>query len=526
MTDEGKIFLPYMLVGLAVSGFEGRLTLMEGTVTRQILFRAGRPVNVVSNQQEETLGRLLLEEGKISQEDYRRLLDTMVKTGQRAGEVLVAMDLLQAQEVFSALEFQCRRKLRNCFKMVDFGFTIDKEQVPPENVLISVEIPTVLLDGVPACYSMDRLLGEFPVDEETTFVKRHRAAFQPLTIGPREQRVLRAIGSGSTLMKLMKEKVGELQELLPVLYVLHALRAIDASGVKQPDLTDLELENLPAAMKAASPPEAPPAAGGTAAAGEIEIDVVEMEEEEIRPPTMKSLLDRNGVDAALARKVLDLDRQDHFAVLEVERRAGPEEIKSSYFKLLRQYKLQNIEDSYSSSRDRQMAGQLLDRVTLAYRLLSDDAKRRQYLKSLTGRGRRPPVEKTDKRLLADVEAQKAELAMGAKRYQEAIDLFDQAIALYPDEPGYHLRLGQALYFQALDKTPADQPLPEGVRKPFLKVIALDPSHDEARLYLGYISKRDGQLERALREFQSALDCNPRNERARSEVRHLKKRLEN
>lgn len=522
MTDDGKIFLPYLFVGLATADFEGRLTLMEGTVTRQILFRAGRPVNVVSNQQEETLGRMLLEEGKLSQDEYRRLLDTMVGSGQRAGEVLVGMGLLQAQEVFSALEFQCRRKLRNCFRMVDFGFTIDKEAVSPESTIINVEIPTVLLDGVPACYSMDRLLGEFPVDEETTFIKRSRAAFQTLTIGPHEQRLLRAIGSGTTLMKLMKDKVGELQELLPMLYVLHALRAIDASGVERPDLSDLELDSRLQPPAAVAAPETTP----DEQVEEIEIDLVELEEEEIRPPTMKSLLDRNGIDAQLARKVLALDRLDHFAVLEVEQGAGAEQVKNAYLKLLRQYKLEAIEDSYSSSREQQMARQLLDRLTLAYRLLLDDSKRRQYLTSLADKDKQPAVDKGDNRLLADVEAQKAELAMGSKRYGEAIELFDRAISLYPDEPSYHLRKGQANYFQALEKTPAERPLPEGIRKSFLKVLALDPSHDEARLYLGYISKRDGQLKRALREFESALQCNPHNERAHREVRILKKRLEN
>ena len=47
--------------------------------------------------------------------------------------------------------------------------------------------------------------------------------------------------------------------------------------------------------------------------------------------------------------------------------------------------------------------------------------------------------------------------------------------------------------------------------------------DEAHLYLGYIHKAQGALERAERELEAALACNPENNLAVSELRLLRLR---
>ena len=82
----------------------------------------------------------------------------------------------------------------------------------------------------------------------------------------------------------------------------------------------------------------------------------------------------------------------------------------------------------------------------------------------------------------------------------------------------------AIYSKALDETPPEKPLPEKVRHPFLKAMAMNPRYDLPRLFLGYVSKRNGDLKRALKEFEGALECNSQNTRAQAEIRISKKRL--
>jgi tetratricopeptide (TPR) repeat protein len=506
MPGDGKIHLPYLLMALGKARFEGRLKLLEGKVERVVMFRAGAPVNVLSNLQEETLGRLLVEEGRIGEEQYRRLLDHMVKTGQRAGEALVALGFVTPQEVYASLELQCRRKLRHCFRMADFSFEVHKEAIPVESVLATMDISSEILAGIEECYSVDRLLGEFPVDEETVFKRRAQPAAGGLRLGPAEQRLLNRIGSGNSLIKLQAQEK-DLRLLLARLYALHALDLIEATGVSWPPLEDLELGV-----------EAPRSSTGEVKAlPEVEIDL----EEEEKPLTLKNVLQAASIDEKLAGKLLTADRDDYFKLLEIEPTGDARQVQQAYRDVVQRFGLDKIAEHYQSPSSRQAAQLLLKRLNAALAALRNDQACREYMQQLVGR---PAPAAPSPRLLADVEAQKGEQALAARNYAQAMECFDRAIGIYPGEPGYHFKLGLAGYFDALDKTAADSPLPDRVRKPLLKVLALSPGHSEARLYLAYISKRNGELERALKEFKIVLQFDPQNERAQREIKQLERQM--
>lgn len=517
MDEEGKLHLPYLLEALQRASFEGGLTLIEGDVQRIILLRGGKPVNVISRLQEETLGRILLEEGKLSSADYNKLLDQLVKTKKPAGELLISMGLLGPQDVFLALEFQTRKKLLNCFRMVDFGFSLEQKAIPPEQMIANLEVEEAIFTGIQTTYSVDRLLSEFPVDEETVFKSRKPPHGRPVKMGPRENKLYRSIGTGCPMGKLMAIE-GDLQQLLSVLYALHALYLVDVPGIGRPSTSDLELPGLEVDVPSAQaepPPEVEPAAPP---------EREPPSETPSRTPTLDDVLRANGVTPLLAQKFLTLARGDHFTILEVSQDIQTHELKNAFFALLRKYKLQDIDSSYTTEKDRDMAQRLLDRATVAYRELENEETREAYVQALA-QNEDPQSRDVPKRVLADVEAQKGELACGAKRYDEAINHYQEAIKLYPNEPSYHFQLGLAGYKQALDEIPETQKIPDHIRKPFLKAMAMNPRYDMPRLYLGYISKRNGDLKRAVKEFEGVLECNPENTRAHSEIRILKRRLE-
>ncbi|MFC1654235.1 tetratricopeptide repeat protein [Myxococcota bacterium] len=526
MDEERKLYLPYLLNALQRASFEGGLTLMEGDVQRIVLLRGGKPVNVISRLQEETLGRILLEEGKISSVDYNKLLDLLVKTKKPAGELLISMGLLGPQDVFLALEFQTRKKLLNCFRMVDFGFSLEQKSIPPEQMIANLEVEEAVFSGIQTTYSVDRLLSEFPVDEETVFVSRKPPQGRQVKMGPRENKLHRSIGTGSPMGKLMAVE-GDLQQLLSVLYALHALYLVDAAGIGRPSTSDLELPGLedekPALVAPpVAAPEPEPEPGGSQPSSQSE---GEPEPESFpRAPTLDDVLQANGVTPLLAEKVLSLARGDHFSVMEISRDTPTHELKSAFFALLRKYKLQDINSSYTTEKDRDMAQRLLDRATVAYRELENEETREAYVQALE---QNADLQSRDvpTRVMADVEAQKGELACGAKHYQEAIEHYREAIKLYPNEPSYHFQLGLAGYKQVLGEIPETQRVPDHIRKPFLKAMAMNPRYDMPRLYLGYISKRNGDLKRAIKEFEGVVECNPENSRAQSEIRVLKRRLE-
>jgi tetratricopeptide (TPR) repeat protein len=543
MDKERKLYLPYLLSALSRASFEGELTLVEGDIQRTLLFRGGKPINVISRLQNETLGRILMEEGKISSADYNKLLQQLLITKKPTGETLIAMGLLGPQDVYLALEFQTRKKLLNCFKMVDFGFSLKQKSIPPEEMIANLEVEETIFTGIQTFYSVDRLLSEFPVDEETVFQSRKLPQERTIKMGPRESKLYRSIGTGNSMNKLMVVE-SDLQQLLSTLYALHALHLLNVAGVSRPSTKDLELPDLedeepaPATTPFAPAPQAaakqtqrrrtPEKTGPLKNAANRGSEAATLGEpaprSHPRAPTLNDVLQNSGVTAQLAEKVLSLSRGDHFTILEVPRNIPTHELKSVFYAVLRKYKLQDINSSYSSDKDRDMAQRLLDRATVAYRVLENEETRKAYVRALK-QNEDLQSSKVPPRILADVEAQKGELACGAKRYQEAMDFYVEAIKLYPNEPSYYFELGLAGYNKALGEIPEAQRIPDRIRKPFLKAMAMNPRYDMPRLYLGYISKRNGDQKRALKEFEGVVECNPENSRARSEIRIMKRRLE-
>jgi hypothetical protein len=503
--------LPYLLAALHRAEFTGRLDLRQGDLARTVLLHGGAPVHVRSRLQEETLGRILLDEGRLSIGQYDQMLAQMAQVRRPAGEVLISMGVLGPQDVFNALEFQTRKKLTNSFRMLDFEFSLHAETIAPELLITHLDMAEVVLAGILNAYSVDRLLTEFAVDEETVFIQVRSATKRLLRIGPKEQRLLRELGTGTALAKLMAGGQ-DLRYLLAVLYSFHALGLLEASGLERPSHPRLApfLPEEPEPASARPPSQPPPEPD----AGEAE--------DEFRPPTLARIM-AGQIDAVLAEKILAMGRQDYFQLLGLDRDATAQAVRAAYQTLLKTFRLEDIDGSYRSDKDRELARRLLDLTTMAQRVLRDPAARQIYLQDLEA-NTTPEQQRIAPRILADVEAQKGLLAMRNKRWSEAKDQYDQAIALYPDEPSYYFQLGKLAYMQALERTPPDQPLPDSLRKPLLKALALDPRYDQPRLYLGYLAKRNGNFKAALREFEGALECNPHNRVAQSEIRLLRRRL--
>ncbi|NMB73668.1 MAG: hypothetical protein GYA21_00905 [Myxococcales bacterium] len=510
---EIKLYLPYLFDALHRARFAGTLKLQEGQIERVVFLHEGQPVQVQSRLQEETLGRVLLDEKKITPEQYQEMLQRIIQTRRPAGEILIAMGVMGPQDVFAALEFQARKRLNNCFKMKDFGFSLEAKPVPPEHLIVHLNIAEVIFSGIRVAYSLDRLLSEFPVDEDTVFMAPQDRTLPPL--GPKDERVYRAVKSGTALSRLMKLQP-DIKALVTTLYALHALRLIEASGIARPSVRDLELPGLED-----DAPVTIPSAEQAAAGPDSEPPAVEPAAEDFSAPTLVDMERFLKVNPLLAEKCLVMGREDHFALLGVSRQERGQGLRAAYFRLLRTYHLQDIDRYYQTIKEREMAHQLLDRATLAYRELDDAQSREAYLASLASRTARSEAA-VPVRVRADVEAQKGELFLAAKRFDAAIDAFQQAIAMYPEDPGYHYRLGLGLYHRESAAVPADQPLPESVIEPLLKALTIDPRFSPAHLQLGYFFKRNRAFDRALAHFRKALECDPTCKPAQSESRYLEK----
>ncbi|MCC6502931.1 MAG: AAA family ATPase [Deltaproteobacteria bacterium] len=94
------------------------LDIIKEPIKKRFFFRNGMPVAASSNILNEVLGRLLMQEGVISQQQYQTSLETVLKEKKRHGEVLISMGLLTPEALDEFLALQLKRRL---FRLFDWG---------------------------------------------------------------------------------------------------------------------------------------------------------------------------------------------------------------------------------------------------------------------------------------------------------------------------------------------------------------------------------------------------------------------
>jgi CheY-like chemotaxis protein len=133
----------------------GALELHSEGVCTRIYFLDGQPVSTEGGPLRETLGRMLLRRGALSEDDYVRVIDRMTESimaneHQRMGEVLVQLGLMTSSEVYAALSHQVIEKITNCFALRDFEPSFDEMNELPEGLeaFPIPPVPALVLEGL------------------------------------------------------------------------------------------------------------------------------------------------------------------------------------------------------------------------------------------------------------------------------------------------------------------------------------------------------------------------------------------
>lgn len=256
--------------------------------------------------------------------------------------------------------------------------------------------------------------------------------------------------------------------------------------------------------------------------------------EALRPPVIaraeSSLLPElsgihNTVNAAeglvrerLAGKVAAMRRQDYFEILGIARTAGREDIKRAYFGLAKEYHPDKHFGS-ASAEVRQLASQIYDLISTAHDTLTDPEERARYEAELAQGVKREMGDEVGKILAAEGRFQKGEELMRQRQYSAARKLFEEAISLYGQEGEFHAWLGWSMFQCA----PEDVRNVDGALQALDRAMGLNPRLDKGYLFTGLIYKATGRPDKAERQFEKAIQCNPDCTEALRELRLLGRR---
>lgn len=492
-TDRGTLDtapLPALLLSLYRRRASGRLELAREGVTKRVWLRDGVPVLAESNLPSESLGIQLLDAGRITRDDYARLVAVVRERGCKEGAALLSMRLIAPQELFGALKEQVRRRLLDCLGWPRGEWAFDSEDAPAADASAFRCDPVALThEGVAIHWPPAQLRAALaePIGRYPQRTARFAALAGRLHQDPEVARLVDALDGARTLGEALGPNPGA--TALAAAWVLHTLAA--ATWRETP-------------VDASAPPTAP----GEAAEPEFEIVVGGSDPAVVAPSAGRAAsADAAGAvsspEAEALRRELGerharLAASDHYEILGIGHHAPLAAVKKAYFAAAKRFHPDAL-GALGLGELRGQAEAVFARAVQAYETLSDPARRRDYDQGLAGEGDGGEAARV---MQAEALYRKAEVMLRAGNFNGAHEFLGPAVALYPEECAYQSALGWALY----KKRPSD---PKAARTHLEKAIALDGQDAVAHFRLGLVLRALGDDAGAKRETELARRLDPK-----------------
>lgn len=187
-------------------------------------------------------------------------------------------------------------------------------------------------------------------------------------------------------------------------------------------------------------------------------------------------------------------------------------MKAAYFKLARVYHPDTVLPDAPAEIGK-LKGEIFSAVGDAYRRLSDDKARAEYLEELKhgGGGEQLDIQQI---LLAEELFQKGCILVKAKKFAEAVKMLDDAIKANDKEGEFYAWRAYARYFAATDKA--------SVRNDVAKDFAIAQKQNNRapalHYFMGHIAKLSGDNSGALKHFKKTVELQPDHTDALRELR--------
>lgn len=465
------------------------LELKRRQLWKKIVLEDGVPVDCRSNLAHETLGRYMVAEGKLSEEDFNASLSRSAAHGKQLGEVLLEQGLISAVELFKILQANLGKKLLDLFTWQE-GEYRTLPDFPEGDSALKVKVPQLIVTGITKLapqevvdMSVGPLVGKKLVLHPSPFY-----SLDDIRLSASQNRLVEAIRPGRRMGELAEATGLPFDEITRLLYALCVLGVVVPS-----ENVPTGAIPIPAAVRAGAPPAASPqAAPGPPAA----------------PPAAASIsqaeLDRRRNE--IMQAYLSYRRQDSFDLLGLPEEAPVSAIEEKFLDFAQKFApwslghsdLQNMAER---ARDLFLAG------ARAFGELSDTEQRNTLIfrrKTLREeRARRPAAEsfaiKTDL-LDSELQFKKGLALMQAGKPREAEMLLEFAADCDPTNSLYAAELAHCRVLNS----PGSAITARRALKDLEETLRRDPNCGLAALYAGEIAGEIGEREVAENHLRRAI----------------------
>jgi curved DNA-binding protein CbpA len=517
----------------------GRLTLApEGEASAALSFRRGTVEHADSSDPEDDLGRFLVRKGALTEAQRARGEAARAGSGGDLAAALIGQGLVIPADVAGLLQEHRAGIVSRALAVTAGRWTWDPAAPSPPGAF-PLGAPFAMLCAAVRTFDAAGVITRLG-DREHRAASRvgGRMRLEELRLTPQEARAAGIFDGVRSPAELAGASPAEALVILRVALLLGEveLLAFGAStrGARAPAAGSAgaapaaATPGAPAPPRPAAPrpaagaPRATPSAGsakpGRAAPAPGATPVPPAAPRAASAPTPAPLprpapvaLEKEALEALLAK----LAEADHFEALGVPRTAPAAQIKAAYFQLAKVYHPDAVPGD-ASGEVRKLCAELFARLGDAWSVLGQDASREAYLEAVKTGG----TKSVDVANIFRAESlfEEGTLLVKARRYDEAIRKFGEALALNAEEAEFGIWKAFCEFLVAADKR-AKHP---GSAKAIEAGLKKNPRCAQGYLFLGQMAKVVGDLGLAERHLRRGLDVAPDHLELQRELKYLRK----
>ncbi|MCX7991014.1 MAG: DnaJ domain-containing protein [Proteobacteria bacterium] len=469
---------PYgsLLYELYEDSFTGKVILDSLIDKAVISFVNGQPVNVKFNKIQFTLGRILLKKGLLSEDDYLKSLDIMVKDGKRHGEALISLNILKPSDIAEAIKDQFYEKLYYFFSKGQGDFLVvrsDFDDISFTNP--QVDIFNLIYNGIKT-YTPNNYLIEKYVNYREKFIaitENYTLLLDKIPFDDLEKGIVNFLAEPKKFLEAITRYSKDFEHLFKSIEILISFKMIAFCDDEE------TAKNI---SSWANP------------------KMIEIKEE-------------------IMRDYLNFKEKNYYEILGVNQDAENGEIKKRYIELAKKYHPDRYNHYHLPKDLLQKIKENFQIIQTAYEILSDKDKRESYDATIQSPILKEMMEKTENIINAEIAFKKGEILLKRRNYREARNYFKEAVNLNNREPEYLVNLAITNIF--LKDSHHDEHTKEA-RSSLERAVYINPYCEKAYYYLGILNKLENRKDEAILCFKKTLNINPDNKEAYLELKGLEK----
>ncbi len=453
-----------ILAGIKRTGKTGILQMNTGLSTKKIYFKKGAIVFSSSDEEDDRIAKMLLNQGKINPYQYKKTLDFIEKTSRPQGAALVELGYVQPRDLLGAVRYQAEKIVVNILGLEQGSFIFNNDPIPPEELItLKLDDSNLIYQGIKSMDNIEKIRNNCPpLDSAMFFSSNNPDRLREIRPDKNDERILSIIDGDRTIGDIISVSPLDETETLKIICSLYNTRIIDVVTRNRP--------------------EAP----------------ADTEEATVQP--------KPELDPAVVDKIEGTYQQykslGYYGILNISRDASLNEIKCAYHKMAKEFHPDRYLHFQSDPLKKKLNA-IFAYITEAYKTLSNPTIRKQQQAE-------PSPNIHDAKKTARMEFNKgkefldADFFFNKENYGLALRVFGKAVVLDGSVPEYHFYYGIALLKSGRTKE---------AEVSMKKALKLDPGNADYMAELGYLYLELGFKARAKSTFQRALEINPQNIKA-------------